>query len=63
MNLNKVFLIGRLTRDPESRSTPSGQTVTNIGLATNRVWSDASGRKEATEYHNIVAWGKLGEIA
>lgn len=63
MNLNKVFIIGRLTRDPESRQTPSGQTVTNIGLATNRVWNDASGRKEATEYHNVVAWGKLGEIA
>ena len=63
MNLNKVYLIGRLTRDPESRQTPSGQTVTNMGIATNRVWSDASGRKEATEYHNIVAWGKLGEIA
>ncbi|HVZ11186.1 MAG TPA: single-stranded DNA-binding protein [Candidatus Paceibacterota bacterium] len=63
MNLNKVFLIGRLTRDPETRSTPSGQTVTTLGLATNRVWSDASGRKEATEYHNVVAWGRLGEIA
>lgn len=63
MNLNKVFIIGRLTRDPESRQTASGQTVTNIGLATNRVWNDPSGRKEATEYHNVVAWGKLGEIA
>ncbi|HWA64686.1 MAG TPA: single-stranded DNA-binding protein [Candidatus Paceibacterota bacterium] len=63
MNLNKVFLIGRLTRDPETRSTPSGQTVTTLGLATNRVWSDASGRKEATEFHTVVAWGRLGEIA
>ncbi|HZZ99201.1 MAG TPA: single-stranded DNA-binding protein, partial [Candidatus Paceibacterota bacterium] len=61
MNLNKVYLIGRLTADPESRQTPSGQTVTNLRMATNRVWSDASGRKEATEYHTVVAWGKLGE--
>jgi single-strand DNA-binding protein len=63
MNLNKIFLIGRLTQDPEMRSTPSGQTVTTIRLATNRVWSDPSGRKEATEYHQVVAWGRLGEIA
>ncbi len=62
MNLNKVFLIGRLTRDPEVRTTPSGQTVANVGLATNRVWADASGRKESTEFHNIVFWGKLAEI-
>ena len=63
MNLNKIFLIGRLTQDPEMRSTPSGQTVTTIRMATNRVWSDPSGRKEATEYHQVVAWGRLGEIA
>lgn len=63
MNLNKVMLIGRLTQDPESRQTPSGQNVTTINLATNRVWNDASGRKEATEYHRVVAWGRLGEIA
>jgi single-strand DNA-binding protein len=63
MNLNKIFLIGRLTKDPEARSTPSGQNVTTISMATNRVWSDASGRKEATEYHTVIAWGRLGEIA
>ncbi|OGN28229.1 MAG: hypothetical protein A2758_03110 [Candidatus Zambryskibacteria bacterium RIFCSPHIGHO2_01_FULL_49_18] len=63
MNLNKVFLIGRLTQDPEARQTPSGQNVTNINMATNRVWNDASGRKEATEYHRVIAWGRLGEIA
>lgn len=63
MNLNKVFLIGRLTQDPEARSTPSGQNVTTISMATNRVWNDASGRKEATEYHRVIAWGRLGEIA
>ncbi len=63
MNLNKIFLIGRLTQDPEARSTPSGQNVTTINMATNRVWSDASGRKEATEYHRVIAWGRLGEVA
>lgn len=64
MNLNKIFLIGRLTKDPEARSTPSGQNVTTISMATNRVWNDkTSGRKEATEYHNVIAWGRLGEIA
>ncbi len=63
MNLNKVVLIGRLTQDPEARTTPSGQNVTTINMATNRVWNDASGRKEATEFHRVVAWGKLGDIA
>lgn len=65
MNLNKVFLVGRLTRDPETRNTPSGQTVCNFGLATNRVWIDkSSGQKnEKTEYHNIVLWQKLAEVA
>src|SRR3989338_94861 len=63
MNLNKIFLIGRLTKDPEARSTPSGQNVTTISMATNRVWSDTSGRKEATEYHTVIAWGRLGEVA
>jgi single-strand DNA-binding protein len=64
MNLNKVYLIGRLTADPEMRSTQSGQTVTTIRLATNRVWNDpSSGKRESTEFHTIVAWGRLGEIA
>ena len=64
MNLNKVFLIGRLTQDPESRTTPSGQNVTTLRMATNRVWNDpTSGRKEFTEYHTVIAWGKLGDIA
>ncbi len=64
MNLNKVLLIGRLTQDPEARTTPSGQNVTTIKMATNRVWTDAStGRKEATEYHTVIAWGRLGDIA
>lgn len=64
MNLNKVQLIGRLTRDPEVRTTQSGQTVTSISIATNRNWTDKSGQKqEQSEYHNIVIWGKLAEIA
>lgn len=63
-SLNKVQLIGNLTRDPESRMTPSGQQVTTFGMATNRTWTDQAGQKqERAEYHNIVMWGKLGEIA
>ena len=64
MNLNKVFLIGRLTKDPEMRTTPTGQSVCGFGLATNRVYTDSSGQKqEKTEYHNIVLWRRLAEIA
>lgn len=65
MNLNKVFLIGRLTHDPEIRTTPSGQMVCNFGLATNRVWTNqqTNQREEKTEYHNIVLWRRLAEIA
>ena len=64
MNLNKIFLIGRLTQDPETRSTQTGQTVTTLRMATNRVWNDKSGQKqEAVEYHTVVAWARLGEIA
>lgn len=64
MNVNKVILVGRLTRDPEVRSTPSGQSVTTIGLATNNYWTDKSGQKqERTEFHTVVLWGKLAEIA
>jgi len=63
MNLNKVQLIGRLTRDPELRTTPSGQTVATVGLATNRTWKDKMGQKqEKTEFHNIVVWGRTAEI-
>src|SRR3989344_4725797 len=64
MNLNKVYLIGRLTHDPETRSTTSGQSVTTLKMATNRVWKDPSGgRRDATEYHTVIAWSRLGEIA
>ncbi|MEK7151264.1 MAG: single-stranded DNA-binding protein [Patescibacteria group bacterium] len=64
MNLNKVFLIGRLAADPESRTTPSGQTVTTVRLATNRVWNNrATGEKqEQVEFHTIVAWSGLADI-
>ncbi len=64
MNLNKVFIIGNLTRDPELRSLPSGAPVTNFGVATNRVFKDKSGqKKEDVQFHNIVAFGKQAEIA
>jgi len=63
MNLNKVILIGRLAADPESRSTNSGQQVTNFSIATNRVWKNQSGEKqEQVEFHRIVAWGRLADI-
>lgn len=63
MDLNKVMIIGHLTRDPEIRNIPSGETVANFGLATNRVWNDREGqRQQAVEYHNIVAWRKLADI-
>jgi len=63
MNLNRAMIIGNLTRDPEIRTTPNGQTVANFSVATSHFWKDASGnRQEKTEYHNIVAWGKLADI-
>jgi len=65
MNLNKVFLIGRLTQDPEVRTTPSGQMVCSFGLATNRVWTnkETKEKEEKTEFHNIILWRRLAEIA
>ncbi|MFA6354128.1 MAG: single-stranded DNA-binding protein [Candidatus Paceibacterota bacterium] len=64
MNLNKVFIVGRLTADPILRTTPGGQSVTSFSVATNRNWADKSGnRQEEVEYHNIVAWGRQAEIA
>lgn len=63
MDLNKAMIIGRLTRDPELRNTPTGQTVASFSVATNFVWTDKSGQKqERVEYHNIVAWRRLAEI-
>lgn len=64
MNLNKVFLIGRLTRDPQVKSLPSGQQVANFGMATDRFYFDKNKQKQQqTEFHNIVMFGKLAEIA
>ena len=63
MYLNKVFLYGNLTRDPELKALPSGSQVANFGLATNRVYKDKSGAKqEATEFHNVVAFGRTAEV-
>lgn len=62
-SLNKVQLIGNLTRDPELRYTPQGTAVCTFGLATNRTWVTESGeKKEETEFHRIVAWNKLAEL-
>jgi single-strand DNA-binding protein len=62
-SLNKVQLIGNLTRDPELRYTPTGAAVATIGLATNRMWTTESGeKKEETEFHRVVAWNKLAEL-
>ncbi len=62
--VNKVILVGNLGRDPEVRSTPSGQPVATFSLATNRKWRDRDGnRQEQTEWHNIVCWGRQAEIA
>jgi len=62
-SLNKVQLIGNLTRDPELRYTPTGAAVCTFGLATNRTWKTESGeRKEATEFHRVVTWNKLAEL-
>jgi len=62
-SLNKVTLIGNLTRDPELRYTGNGTAVCSFGLATNRQWSSETGeKKDSVEYHKIVAWNKLGEL-
>ena len=62
MYLNKVFLFGNLTRDPELKSLPSGSKVVSFGLATNRVWKDKNSvKQEDTTFHNIVAFGKQAE--
>ena len=63
MDLNRAEIIGRLTKDPEVRQTPSGQTVISFTVATNYVRKNAAGeRVEQTEFHNCVVWGKLAEI-
>lgn len=63
MSLNKVQLIGNLTRDPEMRQIPGGQVVASFSIATNFTWTDQNGQKQdKSEFHNIVAWRKLAEI-
>ena len=64
MYLNKAFVYGNLTRDPEVRSLPSGVQVTSFSVATNRVWKDKDGKKqESVEYHNIVVFGRQAETS
>ena len=63
-SLNKVMLIGNLGRDPELKSTPSGQTVARFSVATTENWKNQAGEKQSkTEWHNILVWGKQAEIA
>ena len=63
-SFNQVIIVGNMARDPELRTIPSGQSVASFAVATNRVWQDQSGEtQEAADFHNIVAWGKLGELA
>lgn len=62
-SLNRAEIIGNITRDPELKTTKGGQSVTTVGVATNRTWKDSSGTKhDEAEYHNVVCWGKLAEI-
>lgn len=62
-SVNKVILLGNVTRDPELKSTTGGQSVCTLGLATNRVWRDQNNEKQSLpEYHNLVAWGGLAEF-
>lgn len=64
MYLNKVYVLGNLTRDPELKALPNGSKVTQFSLATNRVWKDQAGAKqEAVEYHNIVVFGRQAETS
>ena len=63
MNLNKVFLIGRMAADPEARTTPSGQQVATLRVATNRVWNKDGQKQEAVEFHTVVCWGGLADVA
>ena len=65
MNVNKVFIIGRLAADPEARTTPGGQAVATLRIATNRVWNNrqTNEKQEQVEFHSVVAWSRLAEIA
>ena len=64
MNLNKAFILGNVTRDPEVRSLPSGQQVVNFSIATNRFYTSSQGeKKQEAEFHNVVCFGKLADIS
>ena len=64
MDLNRATIIGRLTRDPELRSIPSGKSVCTMSIATSRVWTDAQGQKQKqAEFHNVVLWSKLADVS
>jgi len=62
-SVNKVILIGNLTRDPELKQTQGGQPIAIFGLATNRTWTSAGQRQTSTEFHELVAWARLAEFA
>ncbi len=62
-SINKVIIVGNVTRNPEMRKTSSGQTIATFGVATNREWVGGDGQKKTlAEYHNVVAWGRLAEL-
>lgn len=64
MDLNRATIIGRLTRDPEVRTTPTGKSVASVSVATGRAWTDSNGQKQKeSEFHNVVMWGKLADVA
>jgi single-strand DNA-binding protein len=63
MNLNKVFILGRVTADPQLRTTPGGQPVLTLGVATNRTWTKDGQKQEEVEFHNVVLFGKMAEVA
>jgi len=63
MNLNRIFILGRVTADPQPRTTPGGQTVLTLGVATNRAWTKDGEKQEEVEFHNVVLFGKQAEVA
>lgn len=64
MDLNRITIIGNMTRDPEVRTTPNGKSVASFSVATNRYWTDQNGQKQKeVEYHNVVLWTKLADVA
>lgn len=64
MDLNKVIIVGRVTADLQLKTTPGGQSVVSVGVATNRTWNDKNNQKqEQTEFHNVVIWGRTAEVA